>query len=175
MLAAIVGVTLWSSGLDGPIEAPRAVQLGIDAEADGRPATPLPLLDAPCTGPVIRATARVTDPHFAGAELVVCAHELAGAIAFRLDRELPIPARPVFRIPGNVHLGGPLATDRGALLYRTPDGVRYVTSDRKAGRVSREPVPSSLVFGHASWGPGQLEAELEAGAWEVAFAEARLP
>ncbi len=135
---------------------------------EDRGGAPLPVLGpTPCDGPTLRATGAVVDPSFRETTVLICGHDEAGALGFFLDRELPVAARTLFRIPGNVHLGGPLAPSRGVLLHRTAQGVFWTSSRNAAGAVSRDPVPSGLVFGHARWGPGQLEAEIAAGAWTV--------
>jgi putative transcriptional regulator len=131
-----------------------------------RGGVPLPLQGpTPCSGPALQATAQVTDPEFREAQVLICGDDEAGALGFFVNRTLPAPARPLFRIPGNVHLGGPLMVSQGVLLHRTPEGVFWTSSRNAAGAVSRDPVPSGLVFGHARWGAGQLQAEIEAGAW----------
>jgi putative AlgH/UPF0301 family transcriptional regulator len=166
VLVAILGIASFTSRRDGLIEASATL---IEALPDARrEGTALPLRGPTlCGGPTLSATSAVVDPAFRDGVFIVCGHDALGTLGFRVNHELDHPARPFFRIDGNVHLGGPLAMTQGVILHRAADRIFWTSSRKEAGRISRSPVPSAVVFGHARWGPGQLNAEIEAGAWEV--------
>src|SRR5262245_62799336 len=78
---------------------------------------------------------------------------------------------------GRVLIGGPVSPDRGLVLHRDggmDDDAREVaeslwisaTPSSLKRLFSHEGGPPAICFaGYAGWGPGQLEQELEAGAW----------
>ncbi len=168
VLSVILAIAFLASRRDGPIRAPSEILAALGPAVEDRGGVPLPVGGPTlCDGPTLQATDAVVDPTFRDTTVLICGHDAAGALGFFLNRELPALARPLFRIPGNVHLGGPLVPGRGALLHRSAQGVFWTTSRRTAGRVSRDPVPSAVVFGHARWAPDQLRAEVDAGMWLV--------
>mgnify|MGYP002630831635 CR=1 FL=1 len=140
---------------------------------------PLPILDQPCDGSKIRGRHDLAEPLFRDAVYVLCRHGRHGAIGLRIDLPTEAPASAVYTLPGTLFVGGPLATTRAVLLYRDPEGgLRWTTSHRRARTLARNttlralvglgPEPDAIpkvLAGHAAWGPGQLEAELGAGAW----------
>lgn len=141
----------------------------------------LPILDQPCDGTRIRGSTDLPQDVFRDALIVLCRHGKHGAVGFRLDLPTDAPASAAYTIPGVIGVGGPLATTRIAVLYRGPEGgLRWTTSHRRARELSRNatlrsfvglgPAPDDapqILAGHASWGAGQLEAEIAAGAWTL--------
>lgn len=84
-------------------------------------------------------------------------------------------------VDGPVHFGGPVETGRGFVLH-SPDffsedgsveilkGVVLSTSVEILAEIARGQGPAEAVIalGYAGWGPGQLEAEIQAGGWLIA-------
>ena len=82
------------------------------------------------------------------------------------------------RLDGKLYFGGPVDIDSASFLFRadTPpehaikviDGV-YFSANRELLRkllVRDKPMDGVRIFvGHSGWAPGQLEAEISAGAW----------
>ncbi len=175
VLLALGGVAVLATRLDRPITAPDGVRAALAAPAtDVARRSGLPVMDGPCSGSV-RAAPEVTDPDFAQAIVQICPLPGGGAVGFRLDREADVLAAALYPLPGPVLRGGPLGVDQGALLYVQDGQPRFTTSHRRARELSRGTLlggllgraqePPRLAFGHASWGQGQLEAEIAAGAW----------
>ena len=141
-------------------------------------AAALPVMDMACQDDVILADPVLQDASFVGAVVVLCVHTSAGALGLVLNRPTDmhprwvVPQAPMAAAP--VRSGGPVAPDAPLVLYRQ-DGQFRLTTGALAltfpqvgwalpPRVTWEQVESVFV-GHAGWGPGQLEAEVEAGAW----------
>lgn len=183
---ALLGVAfVVTSRLDRPITSKSAVDaalaraweanggLSSGVSEDGR----LPPLDAPCDGTRIRGRDSLRQAELRGATYVLCHVEPHGTIGVREDLPTDVPAGVLYPLPGHVLAGGPLAQDRGILLYRQGGALRWTTSHKTARSVARRAVVAGMVggletaprlaFGHAGWAPEQLEAEIAAGHWEV--------
>jgi putative transcriptional regulator len=149
----------------------------------------MPLLGAAQErGAVLVATEQIADEAF-GETVVLLLHVGAdGAIGIAINRPTRVSAREVFpdleylhRYRDGVFHGGPLAQATVLVLRRTQspstadsnplvDDV-YMSSDLELlePEIDRLRDDSVLRFyaGHASWRPGQLDEEIEAGAWRV--------
>jgi len=171
-----------------------ATVLVATAAADERAATPS---RRALTGRLLVATDALRDPRFARTVIYLVRHDADGA--FGLVVNWPIAEVSFERAlqpfglevpPGSgdvrVHYGGPIQERRGFVLH-TPDwtgegttvvdGRFAVTEDPTVLQaMARGTGPRRALFflGYAGWGPGQLEAELAAGAWGVAPADERL-
>lgn len=140
-------------------------------------------------GRLIVATPSLPDPNFDHSVVFVLDHDDDGAIAIIVNRpsELTIAEslpewHDLAAEPSVVFAGGPV--ERGALIGLAllgpgaADGWLRVTGQVAVLDLARDPEEVSIdvelvrVFaGYAGWGPGQLEAEVEAGAWFVLDAE----
>ena len=134
------------------------------------------------------ATPALRDPNFAETVVLMGHHDANGALGWVINRLLERPAREVLSAEHRdkvhavtpLHVGGPVPTD--ALLALFPGGALDVESEEVAPGLSlsrspdilpllfsRAPTPplvlGRLVFGYAGWGPGQLEREMQEGAW----------
>lgn len=134
----------------------------------------------------------VSDPNFGGSIVVVMNNLAPAPVGIIINRPMPIPVSRLFpelkRLAGvhdRVYFGGPVefgtvwflvranAAPAGAI--RVCDGV-YVSSSQKLllkllGR--DKPMQGLRIFvGHAGWAPGQLQAEIEGGAWTPQRADA---
>ena len=178
VLAVLFALTLRA---DRSASMPASVMALIDAALPRNDTGHLPILDQPCDGTRIQAAEDLPQPEFRGALYVLCRHGQHGAIGLRLDLTSTAPASTAYTLPGTILVGGPLATTQAVVLYRGPDdSLRWTTSHRRARELARNttlralvgvgPSPEStpkIVAGHAAWGPGQLEAEIAAGAWAL--------
>ena len=170
--------------------------LALLAGVPGRPADPAPRMRS-LVGELLVASPEMRDPRFARTVIYMISHDAGGAQGFVVNRPLGeiLLARLLqdMRLDGSsafgkvrLHGGGPVESLRIFALhtsdYASPhsavvkDGVS-VTSDPDillAVAAGKGPRRLRLVLGYAGWAPGQLEAEMEAGAWIRAAADESL-
>lgn len=140
------------------------------------------------TGRLLIAMPTMLDPRFARTVIYMCAHNDEGAMGLVINRligsitfpdlleQLGIDHSQVSdRI--RVHFGGPVESGRGFVLHSgdyTQDGTLQVSSDLALTAtvdILRDmadgggPRLSMLALGYAGWGPGQLDAEIQANGW----------
>lgn len=140
------------------------------------------------TGQLLIAMPAMDDPRFAQSVIIICAHTDDGAMGIVLNRPL---AKPSFEAllqqldveptppARQIRLceGGPVDHGRGFVLHTndwTGDGSLQVADDLALtasldilqeiahGRGPREGL---LALGYASWGPGQLDQEMQDNVW----------
>ncbi len=143
---------------------------------------------ASLTGQLLIAMPAMDDPRFTQSVILVCAHTDEGAMGIVLNRPL---AKPSFDALLNqldveptpparqIRLceGGPVDHGRGFVLHTadwTGDGSLQV-ADNLALTASldilheialgRGPREGLLALGYASWGPGQLDREMQENVW----------
>jgi len=151
----------------------------------------MPPGDAAGVGDLLVATPRLIDPNFTAAVVLVCALDDGGGLGLVLDRPTPEPVvrhLPAWEghlaTPAMVFVGGPVQPETAVGLVRTEEGFDHPgltpvaagvgLFDLDAGPV--DGVTAARVFsGYTGWGPGQLEAEVEAGDWFVVALEAGDP
>jgi putative transcriptional regulator len=138
-------------------------------------------------GKLLVASPGLTD-FFRRTVVLVLEHTEDGAVGLVLNRpsETPVddavPDLPVLVDPDEVvHLGGPVGPESVIVLGRFDDpheaasivlddlGVVDPALDNPAVRAVR------VYAGHAGWGPGQLDGELEEDAWIVEPAQPEDP
>jgi putative transcriptional regulator len=121
------------------------------------------------------------DPHFRHTVVLVGEHGPDGTVGVVLNRPLELtvgeavpPLAALTGADAPVSEGGPVESRQVVLLVEAADprvldlpvfgSVGFLTGDVSAAM--RPAVRRARVFlGHSGWAPGQLEAELEAGAW----------
>ncbi|GAC1342607.1 MAG: YqgE/AlgH family protein [Acetobacteraceae bacterium] len=140
------------------------------------------------TGQLLIAMPAMEDPRFAQSVILLCAHTDEGAMGIVLNRPL---AKPTFEAllhqldvqptppARQIRLcqGGPVDHGRGFVLHTndwTGDGSLRVDENLALtasldvlqeiakGRGPREGL---LALGYASWGPGQLDREIQENVW----------
>jgi putative transcriptional regulator len=128
------------------------------------------------------------DPRFARTVIYMCAHNADGAMGIVVNRLIgslsytDLLKQLGFEGAGGqnerkVHFGGPVETSRGFVLHssdKLEEGSLLVddevaltsTTDILRSIVSGAgPSRSILALGYSGWGPGQLDAELQANSW----------
>jgi putative transcriptional regulator len=131
---------------------------------------------------------QMLDPNFSRTVVLLCKHSEEGAFGLVVNRPLVTTGRVVVNLDPpvstdrelQVWVGGPVEPQRSMILVgEQPDepeelrGMRitenlYLSTDPDLLRRLLEPSPprfTRLIVGYSGWGPGQLEAELEASAW----------
>jgi putative transcriptional regulator len=138
-------------------------------------------------GSLLVALPALTDPNFNQTVVLLCEAAPEGTMGLVLNR--PTPLRLSEALPDQhllegcdvpVFLGGPVQTDRILILNRgaaadedflpVADGV-FLGGTVEALKEAATGLGITGEFrpyrGYAGWGPGQLEAEVEEGAWLV--------
>lgn len=146
------------------------------------------------TGQLLIAAPLLQDANFARTVVLVLDHDDDGALGVVVNRATDIPVTAVLSTwnelvsePDVVFQGGPVATDSALGVADVPDGAEPLGWRRlygSIGLVDLDAPPELLVggvvalrifAGYAGWSPGQLEAEVEEGAWYVVDAHADDP
>lgn len=138
-------------------------------------------------GQLLIAMPQMQDPRFARSVVFICAHNDEGAMGLVVNKvveepsmadllaQLGVDTMGLHRAP--VHFGGPVELGRGFVLHSTDytedatlmvDGHVGLTATMEIlhaiGR-GTGPRRSLLALGYAGWGPGQLDAEIQANGW----------
>jgi putative transcriptional regulator len=131
---------------------------------------------------------QLMDPDFARTVVLLCKHSEEGAFGLVVNRRLATSGRVVVNLDPpvstdrelEVWVGGPVEPQRSWMLacgdiaraeqfegMPIADGLSLTTSPRLLRRLLEPdpPAEARLVIGYSGWGPGQLEAELNASAW----------
>ncbi len=151
----------------------------------------LPFLD----GKFLVAMPGMVDPRFAYAVIFMCAHTPEGAMGLMINRavddldfiklmaQLDIGGTPVGTGP-DIYFGGPVEHGRGFVLhstdYFTDDGTMAISEGFAMTATmdilrdianGKGPLQRLLCLGYSGWGPGQLEAEIQANGWLICDAD----
>src|SRR5689334_14033824 len=150
---------------------------------------------APSLAPsLLLSMPQLADPNFKRTVVLLCTHNETGAFGVVVNRPMATSGRVVVNLDPpvstdrelEVWVGGPVEPQRSWMLVGNGafeeedfeglaicDGLYLSTSPELLRRLL-EPNPpprTRLIVGYAGWGPGQLEAELEASAWLIAEAD----
>lgn len=173
-----------------PASSPTTSAAGVPA----KPAAPnAPAPGNKVTAILLVAQGVVSDPNFGGSIVVVMNNLGPAPIGIIINRPMPLAVSRFFpklkrlaQVHDKLYFGGPVefpdtvwylfrAKTAPAGAIRVCDGV-YVSSDKKLLQqlLSRpNPMQGLRIFvGHAGWFPGQLQAEIEGGAWAARRADA---
>jgi putative transcriptional regulator len=148
-------------------------------------------------GQMLIAMPQMQDRRFARSVILLCAHNEEGAMGLVLNKlvdtltmtelldQLGIAAKGL-KLQARVHSGGPVESGRGFVLHSTDyleESTLVVGANlaltatldilRAIGR-GEGPQRSMLALGYAGWGPGQLDAEIQANGWLNVAADDKL-
>jgi putative transcriptional regulator len=137
-------------------------------------------------GKLLIAAPTLADPNFHRTVVAIAEHSSEGALGLVLNR--PSEARVRDAVPQLEHLaefderlylGGPVRPDAAIVVAEVEplaealavvDGVGSVRGDLELHELTPLAGRARVFAGHAGWGPGQLESELEREDWIVAQA-----
>jgi len=134
---------------------------------------------------------QMADPNFARTVVLLCRHNDQGAFGLVVNRPLVTTGRVIVNLDPPVEterelelwIGGPVEPQSSWMLVgdnnegeaehtgrrgmHITDGLYLSTSPQRLSRLlePNPPARTRLIIGYSGWGPGQLEAELEASAW----------
>lgn len=127
------------------------------------------------------AVPQLADPNFERTVVFLLAHGEEGAFGLVLNRPSLLVLRDVCAELGIetmrddiVFVGGPVEEQRGFLLHadenqpdseRLDEGIHLSGAPDVLSQLCGGATPMRLFVGYAGWGPGQLERELQDGAW----------
>jgi len=140
---------------------------------------------------------QLVDPNFSRTVVLLCKHSEDGAFGLIVNRPLVTTGRVVINLEPpvstdrelQVWVGGPMEPQRTWILVggereaddaasgmRITDALSLSTSPGLLRRLlePNPPVRTRLIVGYSGWGPGQLEAELQASAWLLSDVEGEL-
>jgi putative transcriptional regulator len=134
-------------------------------------------------GQLLIAGPALWDPNFRRTIVLIGHHDDEGAVGVVLNRATDVPvadaAPPLAELVPDgdrLFLGGPVAPQAAVVLadFEHPDRVEILALGSigflpgDAGPLDVGPIRRARVFaGHAGWGPGQLEDEVEESSWIV--------
>jgi putative transcriptional regulator len=133
------------------------------------------------TGHLLVASRYLRDPNFVRSVVLMIHHDHEGAVGVVINRPSQRTIREVWELKGfdpcdrddRIFVGGPVEGPLVAVHVQEPFSEReilpglYCSMHRDAVDliVRKREEPLRLYSGHAGWGSGQLEGELEAGGW----------
>ncbi|MFE6667709.1 YqgE/AlgH family protein [Streptomyces sp. NPDC057697] len=142
------------------------------------------------TGRLLVATPALADPNFDRAVVLLLDHDEEGSLGVVLNRPTPVGVVDILTAwagltgePDVVFQGGPVSLDsalgvavipgdEGPLGWRRVYGAIGLVDLEAPPELLAAALGSLRIFaGYAGWGPGQLETELNEGAWYVVESE----
>jgi putative transcriptional regulator len=139
-------------------------------------------------GKLLIASPALDDPNFARAVVLVAEHSEDGTLGLVLNRpsessvtESVDELRGVVAPGEAVYVGGPVQTDAVMVLAEFSDArlaaalilqdIGFLPAEADMELIASVTRRARVFAGHSGWGPGQLDGELEEGAWILLDAE----
>ena len=136
------------------------------------------------SGSVLLAREVLHDPNFEATVVLICVHSPEGSYGLVLNRLAHMPLSEIFDgINGmnrscEVLIGGPVQQGELQILQITgspAEGAYQITPEIYMGgrwdditaMITLDSLNTRLFLGYSGWGPGQLESEIQLGAWDV--------
>ncbi len=148
----------------------------------------------PAAGRLLVSTALLQDPNFVHTIVLLLEHDHDGSLGVVLNRPSDVPVGDVLgpwhhlaADPAVLFEGGPVSTDSALAIGRRTtgeavvgwrdlaahDGLGLLDLDADPTAVDEGVGEVRIYAGYAGWGSGQLEDEIEEGAWVVVSAGPR--
>ena len=134
-------------------------------------------------GQLLVASPQLLDPNFARVLVLLIEHNDEGALGLVVNRPVSKTIQELWREVGSspchsqqpIYLGGPVPGPLMALHNRPglaelepSPGVFFAAKKQYLDALVLDEEPAYKIFlGHAGWGGGQLEDEIEQGAWRT--------
>lgn len=139
-------------------------------------------------GRLLVASPALGDPNFARSVVLLAEHTTDGALGLVLNRptealvgEAVDELTPIVDETDPVFAGGPVGEDAVMVVAEFDDpalaadlileDLGFLPADSDLDVVATATRRARVFAGHAGWGPGQLDGELEEGAWIVVPAD----
>ncbi len=138
-------------------------------------------------GQLLLASPKLMDPNFVRTVLLLVEHNDNGALGLVLNRPTGKTVQELWKQVGEapcdkldpIHLGGPVSGPLMAIHtagtlgeMEIIDGIFFAAKKQNLDALVRHESTFKMFVGHAGWGPGQLEGEIEQGAWKTVPARA---
>jgi putative transcriptional regulator len=138
-------------------------------------------------GQLLLASPQLLDPNFVQTVVLLIEHNEEGALGVVINRPTSKTIRELWQQVGQspcnceglVHLGGPVS---GPIMSLHPHamlaemelapGIYFAAKKQNLDELVHKEADFKLFIGHAGWGPGQLEGEINQGAWQHISASA---
>jgi putative transcriptional regulator len=133
-------------------------------------------------GQLLLASPQLQDPNFVRTVVLLVEHNDNGALGLVINRPTGKTVQELWKQVGEatcdsqqpVHLGGPVQgpimavhTIDGLADLPVIEGVYFSVKEQNLDQVVRSNEQFKVFYGHSGWGPGQLESEIEQGAWRT--------
>jgi putative transcriptional regulator len=139
-------------------------------------------------GKLLIASPALVDPNFARAVVLIAEHSPDGTLGLVLNRQSESSVtesvdelRGVVDPGEAVYVGGPVQTDAVMVLAEFSDSalaaalvledIGFLPAEADMELIAAVTRRARVFAGHSGWGPGQLDDELEEGAWILLDAE----
>lgn len=149
------------------------------------------------TNQFLIAMPALEDPNFHESVTLICEHNPRGALGIVINRtmnvvladilkQLDLTARDLAMGDTPVHLGGPVAPERGFVIHeplgeweatlKVGSSLGVTTSRDVLAALAEGGGPKRMfvALGYAGWSPGQLEEEIKSNSWLSAPADAAI-
>lgn len=133
-------------------------------------------------GQLLLASPQLLDPNFVRTVVLLVEHNDMGALGLVINRPTGKTIQELWKQVGEspcenqqpVHLGGPVSgplmaihTADGLAEMEIATGLFFAAKKQNLDELVRRDERFKIFVGHSGWGPGQLEGEIEQGAWRA--------
>lgn len=152
------------------------------------------MAEGPCYSPsFLIAVPQLIDPNFYHAVVLLIEHRKEGAMGLTINHPTDHSIKSIYEQMGrawpgaeDIRLmrGGPVQPERAWILHgpecttgninRVTNEIYLNTSLDALDELSVRKKPFRFCIGYAGWGPGQLDQEIQQGAWILSEVETRL-